>query len=51
MHETENPKPGEAWEMEKRARWFQTLAANFNVIYTAAEDGNVIVIECKPYKP
>jgi hypothetical protein len=41
------PKPGENWELEKRARWLQTLAANFDMVYVANENGKLIVVECK----
>jgi hypothetical protein len=40
------PKPGEVWETEKRARWLQTLAANFDMVYQT-EDGKTVLIECK----
>jgi hypothetical protein len=40
------PKSGEEWETEKRARWLQTLSANFDMIYQA-DDGKIIVVECK----
>lgn len=29
------PEPGTKWELEKRARWLQTLAANFDMVYEA----------------
>ena len=45
------PKTGEKWEMEKRARWLQTLAANFDMVYTSDEDDKTILIECKSQTP
>jgi hypothetical protein len=44
------PKSGEAWEADKRARWLQTLAANFDMVYTSDEDDKIIIIECKSQK-
>jgi hypothetical protein len=41
------PKPGEKWEHEKRARWLQTLAANFDMVFVSDEDDKIIVVECK----
>jgi transposase-like protein len=44
------PKTGETWETDKRARWLQTLAANFDMVYQSEDDDKVIVIECKSQK-
>lgn len=40
------PEPGSVWESDKRARWLQTLAANFDMVYDS-KDGGVIVVEIK----
>ncbi|WP_315731127.1 MULTISPECIES: hypothetical protein [unclassified Bradyrhizobium] len=40
------PKAGEKWDTEKRVRWLQTLAANFDMVYDN-DDDRVIVVECK----
>jgi hypothetical protein len=44
------PKPGEKWEAEKRARWLQTLAANFDMVYQTEDGDKTVFIECKNYK-
>jgi hypothetical protein len=41
------PKSGEEWGAEKRARWLQTLAANFDMVYSTENDDKVVVIETK----
>jgi hypothetical protein len=44
------PKSGEEWGAEKRARWLQTLAANFDMVYVSENDDKVVVIEAKTVK-
>jgi hypothetical protein len=44
------PKSGEEWGAEKRARWLQTLAANFDMVYLSENDEKVVVIETKAAK-
>jgi hypothetical protein len=44
------PKPGEEWGAEKRARWLQTLAANFDMVYQSENDDKTVVIEAKMAK-
>jgi hypothetical protein len=44
------PKAGEKWDMDKRTRWLQTLAANFDYIYESEDGEKIIVIECKSFK-
>jgi hypothetical protein len=44
------PKSGEEWGAEKRARWLQTLAANFDMVYLSENDDKVVVIETKSTK-
>ena len=44
------PKSGEEWGAEKRARWLQTLAANFDMVYQSENDDKVVVIEAKMAK-
>jgi hypothetical protein len=44
------PKKGDKWEMDKRTRWLQTLAANFDMVYTTDDDDKIIIIECKSPK-
>ncbi|MGJ4997839.1 hypothetical protein ACQR0Z_25680 [Bradyrhizobium sp. HKCCYLS3077] len=40
------PKAGEKWSVEKRARWLQTLAANFDIVYES-DDGGAVIVQCK----
>jgi len=44
------PKSGEEWGAEKRARWLQTLAANFDMVYTSENDDKIVLIEAKTAK-
>jgi hypothetical protein len=44
------PKSGEEWGAEKRARWLQTLAANFDMVYTSENDDKIVLIEAKTTK-
>ena len=44
------PKTGDKWEMDKRVRWLQTLAANLDMVYSSDEDDKIIIIECKSPK-
>jgi hypothetical protein len=44
------PKSGEEWGAEKRARWLQTLAANFDMVYSSEGDDKIVVIEAKVAK-
>jgi hypothetical protein len=44
------PKSGEEWGAEKRARWLQTLAANFDMVYQSENDDKTVVIEAKMAK-
>jgi hypothetical protein len=42
------PKTGDKWETDKRAKWLQTLAANFDMVYQSGDgDNKIIIIECK----
>jgi hypothetical protein len=41
------PKAGEKWDANKRARWLQTLAANFDMVYQSDDGDKIIIIECK----
>jgi hypothetical protein len=41
------PKAGEKWEINKRARWLQTLAANFDMVYQSDDGDTIIIIERK----
>jgi hypothetical protein len=44
------PKSGEEWGAEKRARWLQTLAANFDMVYQPENDDKIVVVELKTKK-
>ncbi len=44
------PKVGEKWEIEKRAKWLQTFAANLDIVYPSDDGDKIIIIECKPAK-
>ncbi len=41
------PKAGQKWEIEKRVKWLQTLAANIDMVYESEDGEKIIVIECK----
>jgi hypothetical protein len=41
------PKAGEKWDIEKRARWLQVLASNFDIVYASDDGEKVIVVEVK----
>lgn len=41
------PAAGETWDHEKRLKWLQTLAANLDLVYPAADGDKHIIIESK----